>query len=236
MTTCASAGHHPAWEGPGEDLPHRRPPRSALRRSRWGRKGAETRKSLWLRTRPPVSCPCADTSLSAARRAAALGSLPRPPPPPPRATPLTAAVKPLQFALVTFRPAGSPWVWAPAGLPRGSGWHLPVFAADAQLRTQRTGRGLWALLSMLSCTTWPPLGPAPICEMKGSLLEAGPCGDIAGWAGPGRVGGRYRGPSSARSQLPSRTERTRAAVQASGPRTAGPAGAGVRPAPRESET
>lgn len=34
MTTCASeclAGHHPAWEGPGEELPHRRPPRSALR-------------------------------------------------------------------------------------------------------------------------------------------------------------------------------------------------------------
>lgn len=36
-----------------------------------------------------------------------------------------------------------------------------MFAADAQLWTQRTGRGLCALLSMLSCTTWPPSGLLP---------------------------------------------------------------------------
>lgn len=111
-----------------------------------------------------------------------------------------------------------------------------MFAADAQLQTQRTGCGLCALLSMLSCTTWPPLGPAPISEMKGSLLEAGPCGDIASRAGLGQVGGRYRGPLSAHSQLSAHTEKTQADIQASGPRTAGPAGAGVRPAPRESGT
>lgn len=70
-------------------------------------KGTEPRKGLWLRTRPPgVLSMCRHLPLPS--KESGRSGVPTEATPLPRATPLTAAVKPLQFALVTSQPAGSP--------------------------------------------------------------------------------------------------------------------------------
>lgn len=140
------------------------------------------------------------------------------------------SVKPWQFAVVKSQPHQ-----AAAGCghelvcPEAEVGTCPCLPLTPSCR-QRTECGFAPCSVCSSAGPGLPSGSAPVCETKGSRLEAGPCGGNiarrpAGWE-EGTAG-----PASAQtSSLLAR----RGPEQTCGLQALGPAGAGLRLAPRES--